>query len=272
MAEPDLSDCALVLIGHGSSRHPNSGEATRDQATALRATGLFRDVRCGFWKEAPRLADCLDGIDAATVYVVPNLACKGYITGEVIPREMGLRGPITERDGQRIVLCDPVGTHPLMAEILADRACSIITEHGLHPDHTCLILVGHGSSRNQVSAIQTRAVADRLAEMDLAADVRTAFLEHPPLVDQWSRDTDKANVIVIPFMISNGLHGAEDVPRLLGLDPADPALARLAATGAPAGPPDLAGRRLWYCRAIGCEARVAEVILAQVAAHRRPAD
>ncbi|GAB6054029.1 hypothetical protein JCM17960_28490 [Magnetospira thiophila] len=259
-----FKDSALLLVGHGSSVNPQSSRATFDHAEELRCRDLFAEVAVGFWKEAPKLDVCLEGVTSETVYLVPNLACKGYITGEVLPREMDLDGPVTRRNGQRIVVCDPVGTHPLMAEILADRACSIMTDQGLHPDETCLILVGHGSSRNRKSAIQTEAVAARLAQMQLAADVRTAFLEHPPLVNEWAGDTAKRNVIVIPFMISNGLHGAEDIPRLLGLAADDPALAILAETGKPAGPYDLQGRRLWYCRAVGCETRIAEVILRQV--------
>ncbi|CCQ74016.1 CbiX/SirB N-terminal domain-containing protein [Magnetospira sp. QH-2] len=259
-----FKDAALVIIGHGSTQNPQSSKATLDHADDLRQRDLFAEVRVGFWKEAPKLDQCLEGIAAETIYLVPNLACKGYITGEVIPAAMGLTGTITERDNKKLVLCDPVGTHPLMAEVLADRACSIITEHGLHPDHTCLILVGHGSSRNRKSAIQTEAVAAKLAEMQLAADVRTAFLEHPPLVNEWHNDTAKGNVIVIPFMISNGLHGAEDVPRLLSLDPLDPALIHLAETGTPAGPFERHGRQVWYCRAVGCERRIADVILRQV--------
>jgi sirohydrochlorin cobaltochelatase len=113
-------------------------------------------------------------------------------------------------------------------------------------------------------------VAECLRRSGIAAEVRTAFLEHAPRVEDWHRDIPAGNVVVAPFMISNGTHGAEDVPIRLGLDPTDPALERAAATGQPAGPFAVCGKRLWYCRAAGNEPTVAEIIVAQaLAAWRR---
>ena len=257
------ADAALVVVGHGSARNPRSSRATLDHVEEIRRRGLFAEVHAAFWKEKPFLDAVLDGVSAPRIFVVPNLACKGYITGEVIPQAMGLTGPLTERRGQRIYLADPVGTHPLIAATIAERASALIAAGGLDASDTCVLLIGHGSARNRQSSIQTQAVADALG---LAVATRTAFLEHPPRIEDWRRDIDAGAVIAVPFMISNGLHGAEDIPALLGIEPAPGDLERMAADGTPAGPYAIGGRKLWYCRAVGSEPVVADIIVDQVKA------
>ena len=160
-AAPALADAALVIIGHGSSISPNSSLATTLQGNEIRRRNLFAEVHEAFWKEAPFLGDVLDDVAAPRVFVVPNLACRGYITSDVIPRTMGLTGRVTERIGrhghQTVILCNPVGTNPRIAKVVAGRAESIVTEFGLAAEETCLMLVGHGSKRNAQSSIQTQA-------------------------------------------------------------------------------------------------------------------
>lgn len=255
MAEQDV---ALVIVGHGSAKAPESSRSTRDHARTLK--GRFAEVHVAFWKEKPFLTDVLDKVKAREVRIVPNLVCKGQVSSQVIPREMGLTGPVTERDGRRFVLCDPVGEHPRIPELVATWVQAVILSQGLKPEETCLILVGHGSSRNDESLIRTTAVALALAKEGLSAQVRTAYLEQEPRICDWARLTAARHVIVLPFMISYGLHGAEDIPACLGLDPADPALARMASTGDPAGPFEREGRQLWYLRAVGHHPAIAGII------------
>jgi len=269
-AEPALADAALVIVGHGSALSPRSSLATTLQGNEIRRRNLFAEVREAFWKEAPFLGDVLDDVAAPRVFVVPNLACRGYITSDVIPRTMGLTGQVTERIGphghQTVTLCEPVGTNPRIAKVVARRAEAIVTEFGLKAQDTCLLLVGHGSQRNAQSSIQTDKIAAALADQGIFAEVGTAFLEQEPKVETWREATTAESVIVMPFMISNGLHGAEDVPALLGIDPQDPGMDRMAENGIPAGPYVIEGRRLWYCRAVGSEPGVADIIVDQVLA------
>ncbi len=266
-------DAALILVGHGSKLDPGSAQATVDHAEAIRARGLFAEVRVAFWKEPPYLHEILATVSAPEVYVVPNLACRGYITSEVIPGEMGLTGPVTERltaaGRQRIYQCDPVGTHPRMAAAIAARVAALARHVDIAADDLCVLLIGHGNTRDQRSHIQTRAVADALDNIGVAAETRVAFLEQEPRVEDWAGLGTRGCVIAIPFMISNGLHGARDVPQRLGLDADTPEMARMGADGTPAGPYYLRGRALWYCRAIGAEPVVADIIVDQVAAFRR---
>lgn len=258
-------DAALVVVGHGSGRNADSRRATLAHAEALRRRGLFAEVRAAFLKEPPRLAQVLAEIAAPVVYVVPNLAYAGYTATRVLPREGNLTGPLTERDGKRILLCAPVGTHPLVAETMARRIGGVIADNRLAPADTCVLLVAHGSTRSGESARQTAILGERLAVLGVAAEIRALFLEQEPRIADWANVTAATNLIVSPFLMADGQHGAEDVPALLGLDGADRRAFRDAGEGAAAGPFAAAGRRLWLCPAAGGDPVVAEVILQRVA-------
>jgi hypothetical protein len=58
---------------------------------------------------------------APQVYVVPNFISSGYFTEQIIPRELGLTGPVTRIGDQDVFYCQPVGLHPAMTEALLRR-------------------------------------------------------------------------------------------------------------------------------------------------------
>jgi sirohydrochlorin cobaltochelatase len=90
-------------------------------------------------------------------------------------------------------------------------------------------------------------------------------MEEPPLVAGWRTLTNTPNVVVVPFFISDGLHSYEDIPALLGI-----AEKRLTKTNRERpteifrqNPYKIDNRLLFYAPAIGTDARVAEIIVAQ---------
>ena len=120
---------ALILVGHGSTVNPDSSAPTLDHADTLRQRGLFAEVVCAFWKEEPALREVLRMVDSPQVYIVPNFISEGYFTQQVIPRELGLDGPVTilppltsGGPSRRVSYCDPVGIHPSMTRLLLVRA------------------------------------------------------------------------------------------------------------------------------------------------------
>jgi sirohydrochlorin cobaltochelatase len=82
-------------------------------------------------------------------------------------------------------------------------------------------------------------------------------MEQPPFVKDWRTLSHCPDVIVVPFFISDGLHSFEDIPVLLGLTH------NISEQGF-TNPHRENQRRLWYATAIGTEAFMADVILAQV--------
>lgn len=261
MIEPKLN-AALVLVGHGSTLNPDSSAPTLDHAQTLREQNLFAEVVSCFWKEEPGMHEVYFMVESPEIYVVPVFISEGYFTQTVIPRELGLRGAITEReDGRRVYYCDPVGSHPGMTEVLLHRARE--TAPDIPPGETSLFIVGHGTALNDNSARAAKDQVRRISEMGIYGEVLAAYMEEPPLISDWDKLSRFPNVVVVPFFIADGLHSYEDIPVLLGME---------SETGKAASqqeifrknPVWLREKKLFYASAIGTEPMVAGVVLDQV--------
>ena len=256
---------ALIIVGHGSTVNPDSSAPTFDHAAEIARRGIFREVYCAFWKEEPSLRQVLHMVDADDIYVVPNFISEGYFTRTVIPRELELTGPRTQRDGRTIKYCEPVGNHPRMTELLRHRAAQIAP--GVAPEQTSLFIVGHGTDLNDNSAVAAKREVERIAARGEYGEVLNAYMEEEPLISKWDEYATQPNVVVVPFFIADGLHSYEDIPVLLGIAAESPGAASAGAESVFArNPYHLRGRTLYYASAIGTEPMFADVILEQVAA------
>jgi sirohydrochlorin cobaltochelatase len=255
---------ALIIVGHGSTVNPDSSAPTFDHAAEIVRRGIFGEVACAFWKEEPSMRQVLHTVDADDIYVVPNFISEGYFTRTVIPRELELDGPVTERDGRTIKYCEPVGNHPHMTELLLRRAQQIAP--GVPPAETSLFIVGHGTNLNDNSAVAAKREVERIAQQGIYGEVLSAYMEEEPLISKWDEYSRCPNVVVVPFFISDGLHSYEDIPVLLGIADESPGAA--SASGAEVfrrNPYARRGRTLFYASAIGTEPLFADLILEQVA-------
>lgn len=258
----NLSDTALVLIGHGSTLNADSAAPTFQHAEAIRRRGIFGEVVECFWKEEPNYRQTLRTVHTQRIYLVPNFISSGYFTEQVIPREFGLRGALTRTaDGRELCYCDPVGLHPVMTETLLHRASEVVEKSGVVIDSlresACLLICGHGTSLNDNS---TRIIQQRVEEIrarKLYADCQMVLMEQKPFVKDWRKITDCRDVIIVPYFISDGLHSFEDIPVLLGITE------NVRVQGV-RNPHCEGGRRLWYATAIGTEPMMVDVILAQI--------
>lgn len=247
-------NAALLIVGHGSTVNPASSTPTLMHAATIRERGLFAEVACCFWKEEPSLRDALFFFRDPTireVYVVPNFISEGYFTRTVIPRELELSGPETKRaSGQLWKYCEPVGRHESMTAHLLARAKEIAPD--VREEEAALLIVGHGTSLNDNSAVAAKEQAERIRGLGRYAEVLNVYMEEPPLVADWANLTKSEDVVVVPFFISDGLHSYEDIPALLGIE---------------SGAQDqaLRGRRIFYSTAIGTDSRFADVIIEQAA-------
>ncbi len=256
---------ALILVGHGSTVNPDSSAPTFDHAAEIIRRGLFAEVHCAFWKEEPSLRQVLHMVDAEEIYIVPNFISEGYFTRTVIPRELELTGPVTERDGRVIKYCEPVGSHARMTELLVHRAAAVAP--GVPPEKSTLFIVGHGTNLNDNSAIAAKREVELIAAQGRYAEVRNAYMEEEPLISKWDEYSTQPNVVVVPFFIADGLHSYEDIPVLLGIAEESPGAASANASGVFANNPyDRRGRTLFYASAIGTEPLFADLVLEQVAA------
>lgn len=249
---------ALLIVGHGSTVNPDSSAPTLIHAGEIRRRGIFADVACCFWKEEPSLRDALLFFrDPAIrdVCVVPNFISEGYFTRTVIPRELELTGPETHRrNGQVWRYCQPVGNHRRMTELLLQRAHEVAP--AIPEAETTLLIVGHGTSLNDNSAVAAKHQVEMIRALDRYAAVLNVYMEEPPLVSDWVKLTQTRNVVVVPFFVSDGLHSDEDIPAMLGIPPES-------LSGPSGNPHELHGRSLFYATAIGTDPNFADIIIEQ---------
>jgi sirohydrochlorin cobaltochelatase len=254
-------DAALLLLGHGSTLNADSSAPTYQHAEEIGRRNIFAEVQVGFWKEEANFRQALRQTSCHRVYVVPNFISSGYFTEQIIPRELGLDGPLTRIGEQEVVYCQPVGLHPSMTEALLGRAREVVAASGERIENparsACLLICGHGTSFNDNSTKIIHEQAEEIRARGIYADCRGVLMEQAPFVKDWRTLTSCDDVIVVPFFISDGLHSFEDIPVLLGLTH------NVRERGF-TNPHREPGRRLWYATAIGTEKFVADVIVAQV--------
>ncbi len=274
----EYPDAALLLVGHGSTLNADSALPTREHARELQRLGCFAEVATAFWKEHPTLAGALRQTLAPRVFVVPLFISDGYFTEEVIPRELGLRSSaergverVQRRGSQLIHYCEPVGTHPRMADLILDRARDVVTQFptdtGQIPEATAttLFIAGHGTGNNENSRKAIEDQVESIRRRGSYAAVHPLFMEEEPRIGECYRMTDTTNLVIVPFFISDGLHSYEDIPVMLGAPEAE-VQARFRA-GEPTwiNPTVSQGKRVWYTPGIGRDSRITEVILERVA-------
>jgi sirohydrochlorin cobaltochelatase len=271
-----------LIVGHGSTVNPDSSAPTLAHATEIRHRKVFAEVGCAFWKEEPSLRDALFLFDPESireVYVVPNFISEGYFTQTVIPRELELNGQITKRpSGQIWKYCETVGNHPMMTDLLLQRARQVA--RSVDALQTTLLIVAHGTDLNENSAVAAKREAEKIRTLGKYAAVLNAYMEEPPLVSDWQKLTGTPNVVVVPFFISDGLHSYEDIPRLLGIPSCHPKpLGSLTGSLGSArdgvelsgrevfrrNPYNIDGRSLFYAPSIGTDPGFADIIIEQAA-------
>lgn len=244
---------ALVIVGHGSHLSPESSAPVYTHAAAIRARGVFDEVRECFWKEEPSLREILDLVESDTVYVVPLFISEGYFTEEVIPRELGLTGPapsVTRRDGRTVHYCAPVGTHPHMARMILRRAEESAGLSAVQAREAGLIVIGHGTERNNRSAETIRRVTREADEAGIFATVRAGYLDQPPEVGEVLDSMPERTVVLVPFFVAEGWHTQETIPDDLGIH--RPSVSHVSQKD---------GRTIFYAAPVGTFPEIADIVL-----------
>jgi len=208
------------------------------------------------------MTDQLYSIESNAVYVVPCFASPGSLTKSIIPEKLGLTGLITRRGDQTVYLTEPVGNHPKITNRLKELVQNTLQNSKFQAKDTTLIVIGHGSTLNPQSEIDTQNVADQLKSLNCAAKVIALFLDQSPNLADWLENCDTDNVIVASHLFSGGGHESQDVPERLGIDPK---LTKERLTNnAPIGPIEAGGKQLWLCPPIGADDIVQDVIIERV--------
>lgn len=208
---------ALVIVGHGSHLNEDSSLPVYEHARRIRGSGEYDEVVECFWKEEPSMRHILDTVEAEDVCVVPAFISEGYFTQQVIPRELGLTGPVTHKGDKIIRYAGPLGTFEGMADVVLERADDLLRGKEVLPGRRALVLLGHGTDLNKNSGGVIYLNADRIRERNLYDLVEVGFLDQDPEIGEVVENVEAAYVVLIPVFIAEGWHTRETIPEDLGL-------------------------------------------------------
>jgi sirohydrochlorin cobaltochelatase len=207
---------ALVIVGHGSHLNGDSGLPVYQHAERIRGTGEFDEVVESFWKEEPSMRHVLDTVESENVYVVPAFISEGYFTQQVIPRELGLTGPVTRKGDKTVHYAGPLGTFEGMPDVILQRTGDLMRGKEAS-GRTALVLLGHGTDLNKNSGGVIYLNAERIRERGIYDLVEVGFLDQEPGISGVVDGVEAENVILIPVFIAEGWHTRETIPEDLGL-------------------------------------------------------
>lgn len=141
----------LVACSHGTD-DPEGRAAIRTLIDDVRALlPSVRVVAAVVDVEQPRIAEVLDNeASRGEVVVVPLLLSVGYHTSVDIARAV--------RDHPGTRQTDPLGTHPLVSDVLVDRLTAALTDGWRPGDHVVLAAAGSSdpAAEDDVAAVARR--------------------------------------------------------------------------------------------------------------------
>jgi len=129
-ADPDVGEgSGLAVVGHGTERNENSAKTIEYHADRIRERDRFEEVQALFMDEDPEVDDLTEYFEVDDIVLVPLFVADGYHTQEDIPADVGLTDDYREGwetpavvDGTRVWYAGAVGTEPLLAEVILERA------------------------------------------------------------------------------------------------------------------------------------------------------
>ncbi|MFM1941463.1 MAG: hypothetical protein RI897_445 [Verrucomicrobiota bacterium] len=275
MPQPNFQDATLILVGHGATDNPGSTEPLLNVGRVLRKRGIFGQVLEGFYRAEPSIRSLWDQVSQTRVFVCPLTISEGWFTNQIVPRELGLKGPRPAgqpdrqfREGREVYCCVSLGDHPLMTELLIRRAREALLEapgeRPTDPKHTAVFVAGHGTKRNKQSRQAIEDQVERIQHRQIFGEVHPTFmLEEPLIADCW-KATRLPDLVLVPFFMANGLHTLEDIPVMLGVSETEvrERLRRGDATWL--NPTSQGPQRLWYTPAIGSDPALVDLVMERV--------
>jgi len=104
------AESAVLVVGHGTSRHPNSRTQTRRiverlrekgrSTPSFRENGIFQEVFEAFLDDEPKIPDGLAACRAQSIVVVPNFLTLSNHVERDVPNALGLSTATEWRDGK----------------------------------------------------------------------------------------------------------------------------------------------------------------------------
>jgi sirohydrochlorin cobaltochelatase len=126
LVEADLNPAqtAVAVIGHGTTRNPESRQTTRQQADYIRQQGVVAEVVDVYLDDEPSIPSIYETTKAPSIIAVPFFLAEGSHTTIDVPEALGIvYGDYPARvDGRQIYYTPPVGTDLAMTHVILELA------------------------------------------------------------------------------------------------------------------------------------------------------
>ena len=113
-----------------------------------------------------------------------------------------------------------------------------------------LVVLGHGSTKNEDSSIPVHQHAAELRRRKIFAEVHEAFWKQEPQIKTVLAALSTEHVFIVPLFISEGYFSSDIIPHALGFLPAQPVLTNQRSTW-------------FYCRPVGTHQKMTSILLAR---------
>jgi sirohydrochlorin cobaltochelatase len=200
---------AVLLAAHGERRENADNEGVLGLARDLTDRGLVPEVTAGFINGVPTIKDALDTLTADRIIVYPLFASSGYFTRDRLVQLIDE----ADRESRDIRILPPLGLDPGLPHLVVAFVKQIAREHGFAPQSCTVIFLAHGSRRNSASREATEHIACDVKSRAAFREVRIAFLEERPFLDEAAASL-MGPAIIVGLFSGEGMHGAGDAPRL----------------------------------------------------------
>lgn len=205
-----LDHCGALLAAHGERGGGADNSSVERLAAGLSRQGL--EVHFGFIKGTPTIAEAMRACTAPRLLVYPLFLADGFFTHIRLPQLIAEAGP--PHSGRVIEILPPLGLDPGLASLVATKASEAARTGGCPEHQVTIVLLAHGSTNDAASHRAADALARELRAPNRFRAVACAFLEEPPaLKDAVARAPGP--IVVVGLFAGEGLHGHEDVARLM---------------------------------------------------------
>jgi hydroxymethylbilane synthase len=149
-------EASVIVVGHGTARHAESGTATRAVAAGMASVAGVR-AHAAFLDESPTIEETLEGIGpCAVLVVVPFLFGGGDHATADVPARVAACAALHGMPGDRIAFIEPLGGLPVVDDII---------ERTVRASRGHRVQLTAGARASQLSRRQVEIVASRLASL-----------------------------------------------------------------------------------------------------------
>ena len=109
------AETAVLLVGHGSTRHPRSAATTRRHAAGIAGSGRFAEVAAAFLDQAPTVAEAVRKITAPRIATIGYFSDAGNHGAVDVPR-------LLRQTGRTTAYLGAIGRDPGLLRLITEQA------------------------------------------------------------------------------------------------------------------------------------------------------